>query len=183
MLDTGSEKLIPYIVKVTLADQTLLDQLDLTNPTWSTIWLAHIRAGGQVWPPNLNRQILASQLIDQILQLNAPADLLNILQPVSSAVLVRHPRRADVWSVLPTGFQQDILQATALLFLNDSDPLLFAKTPEQIFTSEIMRAANGRRLSDLAIAGILAWQVQIPENAGIDWLQPGHLGRFANEIG
>lgn len=183
LLETDDERLLPYVVQLTLVDQTLLNQLDLTNPIWSKIWLAHVQAGGQVWPLAPPQEVLASQIVDQILASNAPPDLLKITQPISVSVLLRHSQRADLWNVLTGAYQQEILRATALAFLEDPDPLLFAKTPEPILSAEIVRSGTGRRLTDISIAGILDWHVPILEATASDWLRPGHWSRFANEIG
>lgn len=170
-LATPEEPLLSLAAQRTRQQPKLLDKLDPCQAPWRSLWVAHIQAGGVHWPLGADQTQLARQLMDAVLDGAKADDLVIALANDVQDVVLAHPQRAGIWSMLGHGAAAHLLAACARRFIQ-----LLKSTNEPEPESPLSRAIleevkiNSRR-SVLTIATLANWQACNDEQMVCRWLE------------
>lgn len=172
-LVTPEAPLLLLAVQRTRQEPKLLNKLDPYQATWRSLWAAHIEAGGAHWPPGADQNQLAQQLVDAVLD-GAKADslMMALVDEVKDVVLV-HPQRAGIWSVLSHGTAAQLLAACARRFIQLLESVNeLGPEPELPLSRAILDEAKIiSRHSALTITTISNWQMCSDEQMVCRWLE------------
>lgn len=94
-------------------DPELLDGCDVGNPNWRGLWMKAIERGLKPWAGMKEATRLAMTVVDHVLGSDrVDAGFLQSISPGFPGVS-RHPRRAEVWSRIPPGARDSLMENTA----------------------------------------------------------------------
>ena len=163
------------VARRTVRDPTLLSLLDATDPGWRCLWQAHIRAGGDPWPPECDRPGLATVLLDLILAGEECEALMLVLAGDLAPFVVQHPARAKLWIALSREERAVLLGPVAAEVVRICDAGGTVAVQESEVMTAVVQQARSSTPSARLVALMLQWDVPINEGEFIEWLR-GHRG-------
>ncbi|MFV8750204.1 effector-associated domain EAD1-containing protein [Nannocystaceae bacterium ST9] len=168
-VDNPDTRFVGLVARRTVRQPELLAPLDPQNPAWRGLWEAHIKAGGEPWPPRADRSFVSTCLLDATLDGEAPESLLRSLAKDMGPFVFGYKRRAALWDVLPGKVKDSLLAAAAAVLLEQVDAGITISPEPPLAAAAFLRAANMQPRPTI-VAALLKWDVDVTEQQMIHWL-------------
>jgi len=179
VISTPDNQLIQLVAQRTAREPQLLQELDVSHAAWRELWAAHIAAGGDCWPPTVNREILGSKLLDTILA--GEQETLGLIAPLAKDLAdfaFNHPDRAQLWGVLSPGSCGALLPLVADALIGKCNAGLAIVNLEPQLTEEALKRFRATHPSIKVFVMLLSANVSVnerdlirclPSSTRIDW--------------
>lgn len=110
--------LLQEVAKRTVERPEFLAPLDPALPGWRELWKAHLAAGGEPWGGIPQPERVFHGLLDLLLKGEAiHFSLMEALASTRAGHALHHPRRAELWTVLPSELRAALLRSTSRAWL------------------------------------------------------------------
>lgn len=164
VIATPDKQLIQLVAQRTTREPQLLRNLDVGHAAWLELWAAHIRAGGDRWPPGANHAILGLQLLGGIVAGGKePSGLVASLAEDLADIAFHHPERKKLWSVLSADSCAALLPAVAGVFIQACNAGQVVSSPESQLAQEALRRSRVKGISIKVFAALLSSEPSLDE--------------------
>lgn len=163
--------LLTLVAKRTVQEASLLSGLDVGQPEWRQLWVAHVKAGGIKWPPEINRTEISSRIIEVVLNGENVDDLIRPISEDIAEIVITHPQRRELWRVLSGQTKQVVLRSAAQRLLAQLQQGVSVPEPEHELATAIVALAEYSPLSPPALSAIFSWGVSLDESAALRLLR------------
>lgn len=169
-ISTPNPQLIHQVAQRTILEPELLQSLDVKHSAWRVLWAEHVNAGGICWPPGVNRDVLASGLVDAVLDGDEPIGLVAMLAKDLAYITYNHPKRAELWQRLSSSGFDSLLPHVADYLIQDCNAGQIIPLPEDPLINMVANKARKTRPSAKVLGALLLWNVLPDEQELISWL-------------
>lgn len=164
VINTPDSQLIQLVAQRTTREPQLLQALDVGHAAWRELWAAHIAAGGDCWPPKINREMLGSKLLDTlVLGEKEPSGLIAPLAKDLAESAFNHPDRAKLWSVLSHGSCVALLPLVADVLIRTCNAGQDVRSPESQLAQEVLKRTRATGFSIKVFVVLLTSSVSLDE--------------------
>ena len=164
VINTPDSQLIQLVAQRTTREPQLLQALDVGHAAWRELWAAHIAAGGDCWPPKINREMLGSKLLDTlVLGEKEPSGLIAPLAKDLAEIAFNHPDRAKLWNVLSHGSCVALLPLVADVFIRTCNAGQVVTSPEPQLAQETLKRLRSTQPSIKVFVVLLSSNVSLVE--------------------
>jgi len=140
VINTPESQLIQLVVQRTVREPQLLKDLDASKAVWRDIWAAHIAADGDCWPPNVNREIQGSKLLNAItMGEKESSGLITSLAKDLSEIAFNYSDRAKLWNVLSPNSSVALLPLVADVLIQTCNAGQPIRSPEPELAREVFK--------------------------------------------
>lgn len=165
VINTPESQLIQPVVQRTVREPQLLKDLDASKAIWRDIWVAHIAAGGDCWPPNVNREVQGSKLLDAVAM--GEKESLGLIASIAkdlSEIVFNYSDRAKLWNVLSPDSSAALLPLVADVLIQTSNAGQVVSNPEPQLAQEVLKRTRATGFSVKVFVVLLSSNVPLDEN-------------------
>jgi hypothetical protein len=164
VINTPESQLIQLVVQRTVREPQLLKDLDASKAVWRDIWAAHIAAGGDCWPPNVNREIQGSKLLDAVtMGEKESSGLIASLAKDLSETAFNYSDRAKLWNLLRPDSSVALLPLVADVLIQTCDAGQAVHSLEPKLAQEVFNRSLTTGLSIKIFVVLLSSNVPLDE--------------------
>jgi len=164
VINTPDSQLIQLAAQRTAREPQLLQAIDVGHATWRELWAAHIAAGGDCWPSKINREILASRLLDALVAGGEePSGLIAPLARDLAGIALNHPDRVKLWDVLRADSCEALLPLVADDFIRTCNAGQIVSSPEPQLAQEVLKRTRATGISIKVFVVLLSSSVSLDE--------------------
>ncbi len=162
VINTPDSQLIQLVAQRTVREPQLLQDLDASHAVWRELWAAHIAAGGECWPPKINREMQGSKLLDALVA--SGEELSGLIAPLArdlAGIAFNLPDRAKLWGVLSHGSCVALLPLVADVLIRTCNAGQVVSSPEPQLALEVLKRTRTNGFS------IQVFVVLLPSNVSL----------------
>lgn len=164
VINTPDSQLIPLVAQRTVREPQLLQDLDASHAVWRELWAAHIAAGGECWPPKINREMQGSKLLDALVA--SGEELSGLIAPLArdlAGIAFNLPDRAKLWGVLSHGSCVALLPLVADVLIRTCNAGQVVSIPEPQLAQEVLKRSRATGFSIKIFVVLLSSNVSLDE--------------------
>lgn len=164
VINTPESQLIELVVQRTVREPQLLKDLDASKAVWRDIWAAHIAAGGDCWPPSVNREIQGSKLLDAVtMGEKESSGLIASLAKDLSEIAFNYSDRAKLWNLLRPDSSAALLPLVADVLIQSCNAGQVVSSLEPQLAQEVLKRTCTTGFSITVFVALLSSNVSLDE--------------------
>jgi len=164
VINTPDSQLIQLAAQRTALEPHLLQTMDVGQAAWRELWAAHIAAGGDYWPPKINREILGSRLLKALVAGgDEPSGLIAPLARDLAGIAFNHTDRVKLWGVLRADSCAALLPLVADDLIRTCNAGQIVSSPEPQLAQEVLKRTRSTGFSLKIFVVLLSSNVLLDE--------------------
>jgi len=164
VISTADSQLIQLAAQRTTRQPQLLQAMDVGNTAWRELWAAHIAAGGDCWPPKMDREMLGAKLLDSLVAGGKePSGLIAPLARDLAEIAFNHLERAKLWGMLKTDSCAALLPLVAGVLIRTCNAGQNVRNIESQLAQEVLKQTHTYGLSIKVFVVLLSSNVSMVE--------------------
>lgn len=183
--DSAFSPFIDLLAERSLKEPTLLNYIDVAEPSAFQMWQIQLDTGGEFYPPKVETEAFLAKLCD-CLQTNILPRVFEQISKEISAYLLSNASRSKVWSQLDPKrsnilakdmIQKVVTSPQALQHLSDAEPYLI---------NELKAHMIGNHIEPAFILSYLSQSISHREDDVLNWVKKAHsknLHSYAHRLG
>ncbi len=164
VINTPDSQLIQLVVQRTVREPQLLKDLNADKAVWRDLWAAHITAGGDCWPPNVNHEIQGLKLLDAVTMGEKESSaLIASLAKDLSEIAFNYSDRVKLWNLLRPDSSAALLPLVADVLIQTCNAGQVVSSPEPQLAQEVLKRTRTIGLSIKVFDVLLSSNVSLDE--------------------
>lgn len=163
-INTPDSQLVQLVVQRTVGEPQLLKDLNAGKAVWRDLWAAHIAAGGDCWPPNVNREFQGIKLLDAVTMGEKESSaLIASLANNLSEIAFNYSDRVNLWNLLHPDSSAALLPMVADFLIQICNAGQVVSSPEPQLAQEVLKRTRTIGLSIKVFVVLLSSNVSLDE--------------------
>jgi len=174
------------VVQKTIQYPDMLNLLDASQSGWRALWQVHIVAGGDRWPPEVNKDIQCNVLIDGLLRGDEVEELIVELKEDLVDKMLQHTKWQGTWNILSVNGRNALERPLAEAIVKRCNNEQSVPPLDIHLANVVLGQARKFTPSGRLISLLLTWGVHLNEDEMIYWvsnLSGTEWKLFAPQIG
>lgn len=164
VIDKPDSQMIQLVAQRTAREPHLLQDLDTEHAAWLELWAAHLAAGGDIWPPKANHEVLGRKLLSALVSGGKePSGLIAPLARDLAGIAFNLPDREKLWGVLKADSRAALLPLVADVLIQACNAGQRVHSPEPKLAQEVLKRMRSTGFSIKVFAVLLTLGVSLDE--------------------